>query len=68
MSKRKVLFAAILMLTLMCWGTAWAEDPYVVGFSAALTGPGSGIYAPVKDAFDVYFNEVNSKEGLTGIL
>ena len=31
-----------------------------------LTGPGSGTYAPVKDAFDVYFNEVNSKGGING--
>ena len=66
MSKRGVLLAVSMMLTLMFWSAAWSADPYVVGFSAALTGPGSGTYAPVKDAFDVYFNEVNSKGGING--
>jgi len=66
MSKRGVLLAVSMMLMLICWSAAWAADPYVVGFSAALTGPGSGTYAPVKDAFDVYFNEVNSKGGING--
>ncbi len=66
MSKRKVLIAASLLLTLAMWGTVQAQEPYVVGFSAALTGPGSGTYAPIKDAFDVYFNEVNAKGGVNG--
>ena len=66
MSKRGVLLAASLILTLAVWGTVGAQEPYVVGFSAALTGPGSGTYAPIKDAFDVYFNEVNAKGGING--
>jgi ABC-type branched-subunit amino acid transport system substrate-binding protein len=66
MSKRGVLLAASLGLMLMSWGTIQAAEPYVVGISAALTGPGSGIYAPLKDAFDVYFNEVNAKGGING--
>jgi len=45
---------------------ALAEDPYVVGFSVAVTGRGSGIYAPIKDAFDVYFKEVNARGGING--
>ncbi len=43
-----------------------AKDPYVVGFSMAVTGRGSGIYAPIKDAFDLYFKEVNARGGING--
>ena len=57
-----IALAAVVPLA----GSAAAEDAYTVGFSAALTGRGSGIYAPVKDAFDVYFKEVNAKGGING--
>lgn len=43
-----------------------AQDSYVVGLSIALTGPVAETYAPVKDAFDVYFKEVNEKGGING--
>jgi ABC-type branched-subunit amino acid transport system substrate-binding protein len=58
--------AASLLVTLGVWSTVGAQEPYVVGFSAALTGPGSGTYAPIKDAFDVYFKEVNARGGING--
>jgi ABC-type branched-subunit amino acid transport system substrate-binding protein len=56
----------VLMFTVLLAPPAVAADPYVVGFSVAVTGRGSGIYAPVKDAFDIYFNEVNAKGGING--
>ena len=43
----KKTFAAILISA--AW-PALAQDAYVVGVSAAMTGPGAGIYAPVVDA------------------
>lgn len=60
------LLIMVIIATAMFAGSAIAKDPYVVGFSAALTGRGSGIYAPVKDAFDVYFKRVNASGGING--
>lgn len=57
---------AVLALALGCTGTAWAEDAYVVGLSAAVTGPGSGTYAPVQEAIALYFNQVNARGGVNG--
>ncbi len=64
---RKMTFCSLVILLLLSPLTiAFAADPYVVGFSAALTGPGSGTYAPVKDAFDIYFKDVNARGGING--
>ena len=45
---------------------ASAQESYVVGFSAAMTGPAAETYAPMKDAFDAYFRDVNAKGGING--
>jgi len=45
---------------------AIAKDAYRVGCTMAITGPGSGTYGPIKDAFDIYFKEVNAKGGING--
>lgn len=48
---------------------AWpavAQDAYIVGVSAAMTGPGAGIYAPVVDAMKAYIEHVNGKGGVNG--
>ncbi len=66
MSRKMWLLVTALVATVAFAGSAGAEDAYVVGFSAALTGPGSGSYAPIKDAFDIYFKEVNAKGGING--
>ncbi len=66
MMKRTWLLVMVLVAVVQSTSFAAAEDAYVVGFSAALTGQGSGIYAPVKDAFDVYFKNVNAKGGING--
>lgn len=66
MFKKFLLLAIGVALVLPGVGSALAEDAYVVGFSAALTGPGSGSYAPIKDAFDIYFKAVNDKGGING--
>ena len=66
MFRKTWLLIIVLVAVIPFVGSADAENAYVVGFSAALTGQGSGIYAPVKDAFDVYFKEVNAKGGING--
>lgn len=66
MLRRYWLLVIVLVAFTPFAGSADAENAYVIGFSAALTGQGSGIYAPVKDAFDVYFKEVNAKGGING--
>jgi len=45
---------------------ALAQDAYVVGVSAAMTGPQAGTYAPVVDAMKAYLDHVNSRGGING--
>ncbi len=62
-----------LRLALLSAGAvaAWAaaapaQDAYVVGVSAALTGRGSGTYAPVVEAINIYLDGLNAKGGING--
>lgn len=59
----KKTLAAILISA--AW-PALAQDAYVVGVSAAMTGPGAGIYAPVVEAMKAYIDHVNGKGGVNG--
>jgi ABC-type branched-subunit amino acid transport system substrate-binding protein len=59
---KKTLFAVLLAAS---WPVA-AQDAYVIGVSAAMTGPGAGTYAPVVDAMKAYLDHVNSKGGVNG--
>jgi branched-chain amino acid transport system substrate-binding protein len=59
---KKTLFAVLLAVA---W-PAVAQDAYVIGVSAAMTGPGAGTYAPVVDAMKAYLDHVNSKGGVNG--
>ena len=60
---RRIWLLVIALVTVTTWvGLAVAKDAYKVGFSAALTGRGSGIYAPVKDAFDEVNRARQNKE------
>ena len=43
-----------------------AEDAYVIGVSAALTGPVAGTYAPVIDAVKAYIEHLNAGGGVNG--
>ncbi len=45
---------------------ALAQDAYVIGVSAALTGPVAGTYAPVIDAVRAYLEHVNARGGING--
>src|SRR3954469_3265270 len=43
-----------------------AQDAYVVGISAAMTGPAAGTYAPTMEAMKAYLDHVNSGGGING--
>jgi len=43
-----------------------AEDAYVVGVTAALTGPPASTYAPAVEALRIYIDRVNAAGGVNG--
>ena len=43
-----------------------ADDAYKVGVSMAVTGRGSEQIAPIKEAMDIYFAQVNAAGGING--
>jgi ABC-type branched-subunit amino acid transport system substrate-binding protein len=47
-------------------GAAQAQDAYVIGVSAAMTGPAAATYAPVVEAMRAYLDHVNGKGGIHG--
>ncbi len=61
----KKALCAILLAALPA-AAAWAEDRYVIGVSAAMTGPAAGTYAPTVEAMKAYLEHVNAKGGIQG--
>jgi len=59
---KKALLAALLAAAM----PVAAQEAYVVGVSAAMTGPGASIYAPVVEAMKAYLDHVNAKGGVNG--
>jgi branched-chain amino acid transport system substrate-binding protein len=45
---------------------AVAQDSYVVGITAALTGPPASTYAPAVEALRIYLDRVNAAGGING--
>ena len=45
---------------------AQAEDAYLIGVSAAMTGPVAGGYAPIAETIQAYLEHVNGKGGING--
>jgi branched-chain amino acid transport system substrate-binding protein len=45
---------------------AFAQDAYVIGVTATMSGPAAGTYAPVIDAMKAYLDHVNRKGGFNG--
>jgi branched-chain amino acid transport system substrate-binding protein len=64
--KNCVGFVVLAYLLGLSCTLAFAEDAYLIGCSMPVTGPGSDTYAPIKDALDIYFKEVNAKGGING--
>lgn len=60
---KKLLIAAGLMVAATA---AQAADTYVVGMTATATGRGSGTYAPVVAAFNLYVDKINAAGGING--
>lgn len=46
--------------------SALAQDAYVVGITAALTGPPASTYAPAMEALRIYMDGVNARGGING--
>jgi ABC-type branched-subunit amino acid transport system substrate-binding protein len=60
-------FAAALMATsLLPSGGANAQDAYVVGVTAAMTGPASATQSPVIEMLRIYVDRLNAKGGING--
>jgi len=65
---RKAVRAAIVAAgaVIVAAPAAMAEDAYLIGMSAGVTGPASGTYAPVAEAIQLYMEQVNAKGGING--
>jgi ABC-type branched-subunit amino acid transport system substrate-binding protein len=55
-----------LVLCALGIGSARAQDAYVLGVSAAMTGPAAATYAPVIEAMKAYLEHLNSRGGVNG--
>ena len=62
---RSPIMAAAALAALIS-GPALAEDAYVVGITAALTGPPASTYAPAVEALRIYLDRVNAAGGVNG--
>jgi ABC-type branched-subunit amino acid transport system substrate-binding protein len=47
-------------------GSALAQDGYLIGITAALTGPPASTYAPAIEALRIYLDRVNAAGGING--
>ena len=47
-------------------GPAFAQESYVIGITAALTGPPASTYAPAIEALRIYLERVNAAGGING--
>jgi ABC-type branched-subunit amino acid transport system substrate-binding protein len=63
---KRALGIAVVGAGLALGGTAGAQDAYVIGVSAGMTGPAAATYAPVIEAMKAYLDHVNAKGGING--
>ena len=61
-----ILAAAALAALIFGSGQSRAEDAYVIGVTAALTGPPASTYAPAVEALRIYFDRLNAAGGVDG--
>jgi branched-chain amino acid transport system substrate-binding protein len=67
--RRKSMRPSIMIAAALAAGLsapASAEDAYVVGITAALTGPPASTYAPAVEALRLYLEQVNAAGGVNG--
>lgn len=65
---KKNILITILFLIILIYQPifSFSKEAYIIGVNMAVTGPGSETYAPIKDALDIYFKEINTKGGING--
>jgi ABC-type branched-subunit amino acid transport system substrate-binding protein len=63
---KRAFAAAAAAAALAAAAPGFAQDAYVLGVSAAMTGPGAATYAPVIEAMKAYLDHVNAKGGING--
>ena len=61
---RRTLMAALAAVAFAC--PAAAQDGYVIGVSAALTGPSAGTNAPPIEGLRLYVDRLNAAGGVNG--
>jgi branched-chain amino acid transport system substrate-binding protein len=65
---KKGLLGMIVLVSMIAilFTSTFAQEPYLIGCNMSVTGPGSEPLAPIKDALDTYFKEVNARGGING--
>jgi ABC-type branched-subunit amino acid transport system substrate-binding protein len=63
---KKIALATLAGALLGASSIAAAQDAYVIGVSAAMTGPAAATYAPVVESMKAYLEHVNAKGGIRG--
>src|SRR5215510_5289969 len=63
---KRALGIAVLGTGLAAAVAAPAQDAYLIGVSAGMTGPAAATYAPVVEAMKAYLDHVNEKGGING--
>jgi len=63
---KRALGIAVVGAGVALGGTALAQDAYVIGVSAGMTGPAAATYAPVIEAMKAYLDHVNAQGGING--
>lgn len=63
---KKIALATVAGALLGVSSIAAAQDAYVIGVSAAMTGPAAATYAPVVESMKAYLEHVNAKGGIRG--
>jgi len=66
MKRMTKLALAVPIAAALSAAPALAQNAYVVGVSAAMTGPVAGGYAPIVEAMKAYIDSVNERGGING--
>ncbi|MFO1301216.1 MAG: ABC transporter substrate-binding protein [Burkholderiaceae bacterium] len=64
--KNRFALAALAATLMGAAPLAGAQDAWVIGVSAAMTGPAAATYAPVVESMKAYLEHVNAKGGIRG--
>lgn len=64
--KNRFALAALAATLMGAAPLAGAQDAWVIGVSAAMTGPAAATYAPVVESMKAYLEHLNAKGGIRG--